>query len=378
MADTSQDRTEEPTENRRQEARKRGQVPKSSDLTASGLMLAAATSIMMFGFEITQALCEITAGSLSSASPSILDKNTALVLLRNAVERGLQTVLPLMVLMLLAAVGLNVMQVGFLVTTEALQPKFSRLNPWAGFQRIYSVQAVAKLGMSLGKLALIVTIAILFLSTILPSLVQLGHVEWDPERLDVANGAFRETQIAGVLWTGVRDSLVALAFAMASALIALGVADWAFQRWKHTQDLKMTKQEIRDEMKQMDGDPHIRQRRREVHRKLAEAREIQQTETADVVITNPTHISVAIKYDPMKSSAPIVVAKGQGEIALKIRQIAAEHGIPIIERKPLARALYAQVKVGREIPLEMYEVFVEILAYVYSLTGRQPNELKSM
>lgn len=375
MADTSQDRTEDPTDNRKREARNRGQVAKSSDLTASGLMLAAATAILFFGFEITQSLAEATAGSLSNASPDEMDKNTALVLLRNADERVLKTIAPLMTLMFFAAIGLNVMQVGFLFSTEALQPKFSRLNPLAGFRRIYSVQAVAKLGMSLGKLILIVSIAVFFLSTILPSLVQLGHLEWDPRRFNIGDSGFRETRVAGQLWSGVRDSLVTLAFEMAAALIALGLADWAFQKWKHTQDLRMTKQEVRDEMKQFDGDPHIRQRRREVHRKLAEAREIQQTETADVVITNPTHISIAIKYDPTKMAAPIVVAKGQGEIAMKIRQIAAANGIPIIERKPLARALYHQVKVGGEIPLDMYEVFVEILAYVYSLTGKQPTDL---
>ncbi|WP_166827556.1 EscU/YscU/HrcU family type III secretion system export apparatus switch protein [Thalassoroseus pseudoceratinae] len=378
MADTSQDRTEEPTENRRREARKQGQVAKSSDLTASGLMLAAATAILVFGFEITQSLCEHLAEALANASSAPIDKNNVLALLRNATERLLLTIAPLMMLMLLAAVGLNVMQVGFLYSTEALQPKFSRLNPLSGFRRIYSVQAVAKLGMSVGKLAIVVTVAVFFISTILPSLLQLGHLEWDPNRFELAETGFRETRVAGQLWSGVRDSLVTLAFQMAAALIALGVADWAFQRWKHTQDLRMTKQEIRDEMKQFDGDPHIRQRRREVHRKLAEAREIQQTETADVVITNPTHISVAIKYDPVKMAAPIVVAKGQGEIALKIRQIAAAHSIPIIERKPLARALYHQVKVGREVPIEMYEVFVEILAYVYSLTGRKPEDLAGM
>ena len=137
----------------------------------------------------------------------------------------------------------------------------------------------------------------------------------------------------------------------------------------------MTKQEIRDEMKNMEGDPLIRQRRRDAHRKLAQARELNQVRDADVVITNPTHIAVALKYDPDKTPAPKVVAKGKGEIAMRIREIAAKHGVPIIERRPLAQALYSNVKVGQIIPVEMYEVFVEIMAYVYRLSGRTPPPL---
>jgi flagellar biosynthetic protein FlhB len=136
--------------------------------------------------------------------------------------------------------------------------------------------------------------------------------------------------------------------------------------------MMMTKQELREEMKDMDGDPHTRMRRREAHRKLTEGRNLQAVKTADVVITNPTELAIAIKYDPATMPAPTIVAKGADEIAAQIRKIAAEHGIPIIERKPLARALYKSVKVGQQIPAEMYDVFIEILAYVYRITGRQP------
>jgi flagellar biosynthetic protein FlhB len=174
----------------------------------------------------------------------------------------------------------------------------------------------------------------------------------------------------GELAVQIKSSASGLAFLLALALVCLAVLDYLFQRWKFEQELKMTKQEIREEMKQMEGDPHIRQRRREAHRKLAEARELHRVPDADVVITNPTEIAVALKYDPETMSAPAVLAKGMGPIAARIRQIAAQHGIPIIERKPLARALYRDVKVGHPIPVEMYEVFVEIMAYVYRITGR--------
>jgi flagellar biosynthetic protein FlhB len=141
------------------------------------------------------------------------------------------------------------------------------------------------------------------------------------------------------------------------------------------QDLRMSKQEVRDELKEMEGDPVMRQRRREAHRKVAQARELRQVRTADVVITNPTEIAVALKYDPEKMLAPVVVAKGMGEIAASIRRIAVENRIPIIERKEVARSLYRTVKVGQSIPVEMYQVFVEIMAYVYHVTGRTPQSL---
>src|SRR5262249_50432907 len=159
--------------------------------------------------------------------------------------------------------------------------------------------------------------------------------------------------------------IVTLAFQLSSALVFLALLDFLFQRWRFEQDLRMTKQEIRDEMKEMEGDPLIRQRRREAHRKGAQARERQQGRTADRIVTNPTETAVALKYDPEKMPAPVIVAKGMGAIAARIRQIAAENRIPIIERKELARSLYRNVKVGHPIPVEMYQVFVEIMAYVY-------------
>jgi len=173
----------------------------------------------------------------------------------------------------------------------------------------------------------------------------------------------------------VEGAVVKLAFQLSSALVFLALLDFLYQRWKLEQDLRMSKQEVRDELKEMEGDPVMRQRRREAHRKVAQARELRQVRTADVVITNPTEIAVALKYDPEKMAAPIVVAKGMGEIAASIRRIAAENRIPIIERKEVARSLYRTIKVGQPVPIEMYQVFVEIMAYVYHVTGRTPRSL---
>ena len=161
-----------------------------------------------------------------------------------------------------------------------------------------------------------------------------------------------------------------MSFRVALALMVLALLDYGYMWWKFQQDIMMTKEEVREEMKTMEGDPHIRQRRREAHRKLADARQVSQAKTADVVITNPTELAVAIKYDSAKMGAPVIVAKGGDLLAERIRRIAIENGIPIIEKKPLARALYFDVKVGQAVPAEFYEAIAEILAYVYRLSGK--------
>src|SRR5690606_29923965 len=184
-----------------------------------------------------------------------------------------------------------------------IQPKLARLNPIDGAKRIFSVAALARLGASLFKTLITVAVATWSIGSILPGLLQLIQVT------------------PGATLMHVEQSVVRLAFQLSSALVFLALLDFLFQKWRFEQDLRMTKQEVREEMKEMDGDPLIRQRRREAHRKLAQARELQQVRTADVVITNPTHLAVAIKYDPAKMPAPVVVAKGMGEIAARIREI---------------------------------------------------------
>jgi flagellar biosynthetic protein FlhB len=368
LADDFGDRTEDPTEFRREEARRKGQVARSADLNAAGGMLAAALVMLLFGLSGTKALAEILHHGLTT--PGItLESGDVVRLLSHLLESIAPIVLPVMALMVLAGIGLNFMQFGFLLTWEAVQFNFARVNPLSGFRRLFSLQSVMRLGVSLGKLAVIVGIAVLFFSSAMPEAVEYVELEWQTTEALDADEPFREQGVVPPLMAYVWTAAIRLAFFMAGALIVLGVADFFFQRWKHTRDLRMTRQEVRDELKSFEGDPHTRMR---IHRRLAQARELGQVPQADVVITNPTHIAVAIKFDPKTMNAPTVVAKGQGEIARKIREIAASHRIPIIERKPLARALYQQVKVGQEIPLEMYEVFVEIMAYVYQVSGKMP------
>jgi flagellar biosynthetic protein FlhB len=372
LPDDFGDRTEDPTEFRRDEARRKGQVARSTDLNAAGGMFAAAGVMLAFGMAGTRSLAEIMQQGLVTPQTQ-LESGDVSRRFSELLEAIAPVVLPVMGLMVLVGVGLNLMQFGFLLTWDALTPNFSRINPLSGVKRLFSIQSVMKLGVSLGKLLVVVVISVLFISRAMPVVLQFVEVEWQTTESGDPREPFREEAIAPPLMSHVWAAVVRLAFEMAAALIVLGIIDYAFQRWKHTQDLRMTKQEVRDEMKNFEGDPATRMRRRETHRKLAQARELGQVPNADVVITNPTHIAVAIKFDPETMNAPTVLAKGQGEIARRIREVAASHRIPIIERKPLARALYQQVKVGQEIPLDMYQVFVEIMAYVYQISGKMPG-----
>ena len=372
MADEFGERTEQPTDRRRSDARQKGNVARSIDLNSAGLMLATALALWLFGDSLARSLGEMLATGLREPGPLDFDGGDALARFRALAGVLAASVVPVMLFMATAALLLNLGQVGFVVAPEAVQPKLARLNPLEGLKRIFSLRAVMRLAVSLAKLAIVVAIASWSIAALAPEFPAMLGGEWQSLSAGAADAGFRERAVAPGVFAGIRDATVQLAFWLALALFALGVADLGFQRWKHEQDLRMTKQEVREELKEMEGDPHIRQRRREAHRKLAEARELSRVPEADVVIANPTHIAVALKYDAAEHDAPVVVAKGRGAIAERIRRIAAEHGIPIIERRELARMLYRQVKVGRTIPVEMYEVFVEIMAYVYRLTGRRP------
>ncbi|MDZ4684256.1 MAG: flagellar biosynthesis protein FlhB [Planctomycetaceae bacterium] len=356
-SDDAGDKTELPTDRRRQQAREQGNIARSVDLTAAVVLLSASGGLYMLGPGCGEMFLQLLRGTLTAEPLLNLDQKSAAQIVWQTAYVVSQAVIPLMLLVAGGSLAANVMQVGLMWSPEALEPKLERLNPLSGFQRIFSLSSVVRLGGSIAKILLVAGVAYLYLSTHQDQYLALPEQE------------------ASALLVTMGQSVVELGFYLALSLVGLAILDYGYQYWNHERELKMTKQELREEMKEMEGNPHVRSRRRELHRKLAEARQIGAVKTADVVITNPTEIAVAIKYDPATMPAPMVVAKGMGEIAAQIRRLAAEHGVPIIERKPLARALYRNVKVGRTIPVELYEVFVEILAYVYRITGKKPPKL---
>ena len=355
MADDTGDKTEEATPRRREEARKQGNVPLSKDLSVATLMLASAGTLLILGPGLAANSIGVLSQPFADGLETTLQRPDALRLAGASVLAMAQVALPSLVALWVAALLANVLQVGFLWSPEALQPKPSRLNPVTNAQNILSSRALAKLTASLLKLAVLAGLATWLAVDMLPGFLTLPSFS------------------IGEAASSVGESIGWLAVWLAIALLVLALLDVAFQRWKYAEDLKMTKQEVRDEMKNMDGDPLMRHRRREAHRKLAEAKDLAAVPEADVILTNPTHYSIAIRYDAATMPAPVVVAKGVDAMALRIREIAREHSVPILERPELARRLWRDVKSGQSIPLDLYETFVEILAYVYRLSGKSPS-----
>ncbi len=257
------------------------------------------------------------------------------------------------IFMPLAVVGFvaNVMQVGFLISSEAIALKPSKLNPISGMKRFVSLKSMVELGKSIIKVLFIAGIAYLLVKSEIQEFPMLIHRE-----------------VGQILVFIARVSLK-VCFFVCVALIVLAIVDYIYQRWQYEQDLKMTKQEVKDEQKQTYGDPKVKARIRGVQMEMARRRMMEAVPEADVVITNPTRLAIALKFDAREMIAPRVLAKGAGHIAGRIREIAREHQIPVVEEKPLAQALYKMVEIGDYIPAELYRAVAEVLAYVYRLKG---------
>lgn len=352
MAEQQGDRTEDATPHRRREAREQGQVAKSQDLSSAALLLGALGILWFLGHGMAGRVHSIFEMYLGGEPWLRADQMFVRNQTYGLVEEIARMMLPFLGLMFVIGVLSNLMQVGFLFLPNRLAPDISRINPIAGFARLFSIAGFARLGFGMFKI--IVVAAVAFISLYWRKQEVLGMASLDLLQI----GAF---MCELLLWTSIK---------IAIALLILALADYAFQRWKHEQDLKMSHQEIREEMKNLQGDPQIIARRRAVQRQLVLNRLGDAVPKADVIVTNPTELAIAIQYDFDTMAAPVVVAKGAGLIAQRIRQIALEHGIPIVERKPLARALYKDIDVGAPVPNEQYAAVAEVLAYVYQLKGK--------
>ena len=265
---------------------------------------------------------------------------------------ALYALAPIAIAIWFAAVISNLVQVGWLFTPKAVKPRFSKLNPIEGAKRIFGTRAIVKAALDSLKVLMVVLV-----------------VAWTVHGMDERILALPLLPLLAALLS-VGELLIELALRVTAVLLFLGIIDYAWQKYRHEQDLKMSRQQVKDEFKQTDGDPDIKRRRLQFARQIAQQRIATAVPKADVIVTNPEHLSVAIQWDSESMNAPTVVAMGADHLALRIRQIAMTHGVPILERKPLARALYKQVKVGQEIPADMYEAVAEVLAFVYRMDGR--------
>lgn len=346
------DKTEPATPRRRQESREQGQVAKSADLTAAVALLGAMLILNFAGPSVLRDLVGLMRSLLEYHGPDAVLPESMIYFAMFAGTVLVRTAVPLCVALMLIAVFVSVAQVGLMFTFEPLQPKLSRIDPIAGMGKIFSLQSVVKLLISIFKIGLIGAVAFLTIRSRMEQIIGItGLYYW---------------KILGVAC----ELIFILGIRMGLVLLILAIIDYIYQRYRHEQTLKMTKQEVKEEMRRMEGDPLIRERRKRVARQLAMQRMQYAVPNADVIVTNPTELAVAIRYEPQSMSAPRVVAKGAGLLAERIRQIAIDNGIPIVQRRPLAQTLYKTVEVGDQIPPAFYKAIAEILAYVYELTGR--------
>lgn len=347
MADDMGDKTEDPTGRRLSEARNQGNVARSQDLAAAIELSGAFILLLVFGAAMARASFILMRESLESQEkPST---SSLFELLRAAGLHMGSAIVPFLLLACVIAALAYVVQFGFIWNVGALQPKFDRLNPTSGLARLVNKQNLVKTLVNSLKLVVVSIVGWMFLSGCVREIAGLPSL----------------TAVAA--WGVIGRKALALAAWLFVIMLLMGVADFLFQKWNHLQGLKMTKQEVRDERRSMEGDPQIKGKRFRMAREIIRQRIGSAVPKADVVVTNPTHFSVAIAYDPETMDAPRVVAKGADELAMSIRHVAKAHGVPILERPPLARALYRHVDVGEQIHPRYYEAVAEVLAFVYRL-----------
>ena len=353
MPDQSGEKTLEATPHRREQARAKGQVAFSQDLGSATILICGVLLLLMLGGSVAEFSAKLMRRQLGEVPPLVPD-GSVLVANWKAITTGLgRVMLPILGLVLLASIAMNLLQVGFLWVPTRLAPDLNRLNPLQGMKRIFSLSGTMRLGFGLFKVLVIGVVA--------------GVVLWMRWEEILRSSSYG----LGELGRFLTDISLGTALWIGLALFILATFDYAFQRWKHEQDLRMTQQEVREEMKNLQGDPQILARRRAVQRQMALNRIGSSVPKADVVVTNPTELAVAIQYDPEAMAAPVVVAKGAGVVAQRIRRLALEHGIPVVERKPLAQLLYQEVEVNHPVPDKSYAAVAEVLAYVYQLKGKK-------
>ena len=354
MAESLGEKTEDATAKKLQTARDQGQVPKSQDLSAGVTLVVAVLLLFFYGGAVMERFAISIRGVLqheiagspfyaSDATDSFASAMTTVVLI----------VAPVMVVAFIAAYLSNFLQIGWLFTLKPVQPNFGKLNPQKGVKRLVEPKNFVKTGVNIVKLAIAIGMTSLLMSFRLDRLAALPTLS-----------------VGGAAWM-VGVTIFEVALLLSIFLFLLGFVDWLYQRWQYKRDQRMTKQEVKDERRSMEGDVETKRQRQRMYAEIVRNQIRGATPDADVIVTNPTHFSVAIKYDDASMHAPTVVAKGADLLAFQIRQIAEKHGVPIVERPPLARALYHGTDVGSEIAPEHYAAVAELLAYVYSIDQSQ-------
>lgn len=352
-SDSGEERTEQPTSKRIQESREKGQVCKSTEVSTAFLFAATVLSFYFYIPSVASKLSRMISYYLDNLMLWNGTKDSGVTVFYGAILKLADMVFPIFLVFLLVGIASNLVQIGFIASADPIKPKFSKLNPISGFkQKFFSAKTLEQLIKSVLILCAIAWVAFRAIRREVPFLPPL--IDSDPSVIVLT--IFRS--VMHLLW----DALW--------LFIIIATADFTFQKWQYTKDLMMTKQEIKDEGKQTEGNPQIKSRIRSIQMQMARRRMMKEVPKADVVITNPTHLAVALQYKRGEMGAPICLAKGAGPIAKKIREVARESSVPIVEDKPLARTLYKTVDIGDAIPEKLYRAVAEILAYVYGMKKR--------
>ncbi|MEJ2393391.1 MAG: flagellar biosynthesis protein FlhB [Candidatus Thiodiazotropha sp.] len=344
-----QERTEEPTAKRLDDAKRKGQVPRSRELNTMAVTLTGVVGLAMMSRSLGHSLSEMMSERFVLTREEIFDTNSMIINLGQGVGEAFLSLVPFFLMVIVAAIFSSVALGGFSFSGEALTPKLDKLSPLKGIKRVFSARGLVELLKAMAKFLLIGGITILLLYNTLNKYLALHHMDM-VQAISHLNGL--------IGWSVIL---------LASSLILLAAIDVPFQLWDHKRQLKMTRQELRDEMKETEGKPEIKSKIRQMQREMAQRRMMEQVPKADVIVTNPTHFAVALQYDPEHMHAPKMVAKGADLIAMNIRQVAKEHKVPLVESPVLARAIYDHTEIDSYIPAGLYLAVARLLAYVFQL-----------
>ena len=365
-SESGQDKTEEPTDKRKRDARQKGEIARSKELNTFALTLGGAGGLLAFGGYLAETLMALMRMNFSLPREALVDERAMGVFLMTSGKMAIWAAQPVLVLLFVIALITPITLGGVIFSGTLLQPKFSRMNPLAGIKRMFSLNSLTELLKAVAKFFLVLMVALVVLSNDRDALLAIAN---EP----VEQAIIHTVQVVGwsALW-------------MAAGLLLIAAVDVPFQLWQAHNKLKMTKQEVRDEYKNSEGKPEVKQRIRQLQREASQRRMMAAVPEADVIITNPTHYAVALKYDPEKGgAAPLLLAKGTDFIALKIREIGNAHNIQVLESPALARAIYYSTELEHEIPAGLYLAVAQVLAYVFQIRqyragkGKRPEPLKS-
>ena len=365
-SESGADKTEDPTEKRKKDSREKGEIARSKELNTLAIMLAGSAGLLIFGGALAQDMMELMRYNFSLSRDVLLNPDSMGAFLLHSGKIALLALQPVLITLLIAALVGPISLGGWLFAAGSLAPKFSRMNPAAGIKRMFSAKALVELLKALAKFFIILIVALLVLKSDIDDLLRIAH-----EPLELA--VIHSLQV--VAWS---------ALWMACGLILIAAVDVPVQLWESHQKLLMTKQEVRDEHKDQEGRPEVKQRIRQLQREMSQRRMMAAIPDADVIITNPTHYAVALKYDAEKGGAPMLLAKGSDFLALKIREIGAKHNILLLESPALARSIYHSTELEQEIPAGLYLAVAQVLAYVYQIRqhqagkGKRPEPLKDL